>query len=184
MTAPDDRWLRWHEAYDDPTSAQTRRLKLVQEQIRLMLDVAPTGPIRALSRVLGRAETSSRCCVITRAGPVVARLVELDPHLAAVSRASAEAIHGARIDVVEADAGTSDAAAGTAPVSLLLLAGIFGNVPDLDIERTAQAMPMLCAAGATADLQLEPPSAGPHADNPALVHVRGRRRNDLHRTAV
>jgi hypothetical protein len=32
---------------------------------------------------------------------------------------------------------------------ILLLCGIFGNVSDRDIERTVQAVPVLCHAGAT-----------------------------------
>lgn len=35
------------------------------------------------------------------------------------------------------------------PADVLLLCGIFGNVSDADIERTAQAAPALCAPGAT-----------------------------------
>ena len=35
------------------------------------------------------------------------------------------------------------------PASALLLCGIFGNVSDRDIQRTIEAAPALCAAGAT-----------------------------------
>jgi hypothetical protein len=35
------------------------------------------------------------------------------------------------------------------PADVLLLCGIFGNVSDADIQRTAQAAPALCAPGAT-----------------------------------
>ncbi len=35
------------------------------------------------------------------------------------------------------------------PADVLLLCGIFGNVSDHDIQRTAQAAPALCRAGAT-----------------------------------
>ena len=35
------------------------------------------------------------------------------------------------------------------PADVLLLCGIFGNVSDRDINRTVQAAPALCRAGAT-----------------------------------
>ncbi|WP_214402059.1 hypothetical protein, partial [Pseudonocardia lacus] len=47
------------------------------------------------------------------------------------------------------DAGTTAAAVGVAPVDLLLLCGIFGNVPDEDVARTAAAVPALLAPGGT-----------------------------------
>ncbi len=116
MSEPDDRWVRWHDAYDDPRSAQTRRLRLVQQQIGLMLDAAPAGPIRVLSLCAGQGRDLLE---VVRDHPrradVSARLVELDPRLVAVARASAAAIGGARIEIVEGDAGTTDAAAGIVP---------------------------------------------------------------------
>jgi hypothetical protein len=146
----EDRWLRWHDAYDDPASAQTRRLRLVQEQVRLALDAAPAGPIRVLSLCAGQGRDLLE---VLRDHPrrtdVSARLVELDPRLAADARASAAEIEGGGIEVRTADAGSTDACVGAAPADLLLLAGIFGNIPDADIQRTARASPMLCAPGAT-----------------------------------
>jgi hypothetical protein len=144
-----DRWLHWHTAYDDPTSAQTRRLRLVQEQIRGALDSAPPGPVRVLSLCAGQGRDLLEVLQDhPRRANVSARLVELDPRLAAVARTSAAAIDGSRVDVVVGDAGWTDACVGAVPADLVLLAGIFGNVPDADIERTAQATPMLCAPGA------------------------------------
>jgi hypothetical protein len=48
-----------------------------------------------------------------------------------------------------ADAGRVDAYADALPADVLLLCGIFGNVSEADIQRTARAAPALCAAGAT-----------------------------------
>ena len=53
------------------------------------------------------------------------------------------------VEVVEADAGTTDAYAGAVPADLVLLCGIFGNVSDADIEATVWAAPSLCADRAT-----------------------------------
>jgi hypothetical protein len=79
-------------------------------------------------------------------GPDVrGRLIELDPRNVEAARASAPA----GIEVIQADAGSTDAYQDAVPVDLLLLCGIFGNVADEDIERTAGAVPELCAPGAT-----------------------------------
>lgn len=145
-----DRWLHWHAAYDDPTSAQTRRLRLVQDQIRATLDAAPPGPIRVLSLCAGQGRDLLEVLPgHPRRADVVARLVELDPRLAATARALAAEVGESRIEILEGDAGSTDACVGAVPADLVLLAGIFGNVPDADIGRTAQATPMLCARGAT-----------------------------------
>ncbi len=148
---PDDaRWLRWHEAYDDPDSPLSRRLAIVQDRIRIALEAAPPGRIRVLSLCAGRGQDLLGVLrAHPRRGDVDARLVELDARLAADARARAEEVKGATIAIVEGDAGTTDAYPHAVPAHLLLLAGIFGNVPDADIRRTAEATPMLCARGAT-----------------------------------
>jgi hypothetical protein len=53
------------------------------------------------------------------------------------------------VQVREADAARVANYADALPADVLLLCGIFGNVSDADIERTAQAAPALCAPGAT-----------------------------------
>jgi hypothetical protein len=150
MTADPDRWLRWHDAYDDPDSAHSRRLATVQREIRTALDAARPGRIRVVSLCAGQGRDLLE---VLRGHPrradVEARLVELDPRLADAARAAAAALGAGRIEVVQADAGTSDAVGGAVPADIVLLAGIFGNVPDADIERTARACAMLCAPGAT-----------------------------------
>jgi hypothetical protein len=52
--------------------------------------------------------------------------------------------------VVTGDAGLVDSWREVVPVDLLLLCGIFGNVPEHDIARTISALPGLCRPGATA----------------------------------
>ncbi len=148
MTRPDDHWVRWHAAYDDPASSQSRRLRAVQDQIRRVLDAAPAGPLRVLSLCAGSGRDLLEVLRDhPRRGSVRARLIELDPRLAAVARATAAGIDAGPVEIVEGDAGLTDAFVGAVPADLLLLAGIFGNVPDADIQQMAAATPMLSTSG-------------------------------------
>jgi hypothetical protein len=83
--------------------------------------------------------------VHARGPDVRGRLIELDARNVEVARSLAPD----GIEVVQADAGSTDAYIDAAPADLLLLCGIFGNISDVDIERTAGAVPQLCAPGAT-----------------------------------
>jgi SAM-dependent methyltransferase len=168
MTSAADRWVRWHDAYDDPTSAQTRRLRLVQQQIRLMLDAAPAGPIRVLSLCAGQGRDLLEVLRDhPRRADVTARLVELDPRLIAVARGAAAGIDGAQIEIVEGDAGTTDACVDAVPAGLVLLAGIFGNAHALRGRRDRH-------------LDAQPASAGPDPGDQGLVHRRRCRGGHVH----
>jgi hypothetical protein len=68
--------------------------------------------------------------------------------LADRARAGA-ALTGAAVEVVTGDAGTVDAYAEAVPADLVLVCGVFGNIPDDDIRHTVDTLPQLCAAGAT-----------------------------------
>jgi hypothetical protein len=139
-------WVRWHDAYDVPGSPYARRLAVVRQQIGLALDRAVPGPIRLLSLCAGAGrDVLPVLAEHPRGGDVSGRLVELDPRLCATARAAAPA----GVDVVQGDAGTTAACAGAVPADLLLLCGIFGNVPDDDIARTITAVPSLLTAGGT-----------------------------------
>lgn len=136
-------WVDWHGAYDDPTSSLSTRLAVVQGHVRRAVD---GGAPRVLSLCAG--DGRDVLGVLARhpaASDVTGRLVELDPRLAAVARAAAPP----GVEVVEADAGDTGCAVGAVPADLVLLCGIFGNVPDADVERTVRAAPSLCARGAT-----------------------------------
>ena len=75
-------------------------------------------------------------------------LVELEPSLVARSRDLLADLPALR--VVEGDAGLTASASAGAPADLLMLCGVFGNVSDDDIRRTAHNASRLCAPGATA----------------------------------
>jgi hypothetical protein len=148
---PVDHWLRWHDAYADPSSSHSQRLRAVQAQIRAALDRAAPGSIQVLSLCAGQGhDILGALSDHRRASDVRARLIELDPHNAQAARAAAaERGLGEQIEVVEADAGVTDPSVGATPADLLLLVGIFGNISDADVKRTMLAVPTLCRSGGT-----------------------------------
>lgn len=137
-------WIEWHAAYagDTPLS---HRLIAVKGHIHEALLERPAGPIRVISVCAGDGRDLFETLIDhPRRADVGGRLVELDPELAAT--AAADAPSG--IDVVRADAGSTDAYIGAVPADLLLVCGVFGNIDEPDIERTIRSLPMLCARGA------------------------------------
>jgi hypothetical protein len=139
-------WEGWHAQYDEAASPMRQRLAAVQRQIALALTRSAPGPLRLLSLCAGQGrDVLPVLATHPRGGDVRGRLVELDPQLAAVARAAAPP----SVEVLVADAGTTEAYDGAVPADLLLLCGIFGNVPDEDVERTAAAVPSLLATGGT-----------------------------------
>ena len=84
-----------------------------------------------------------------RRDEVSAVLVEADPRNVQVARDRAAAAGLTQVQVRQADASRPESFADALPADVLLLCGIFGNISDTDIERTAAAAPALCAPGAT-----------------------------------
>jgi hypothetical protein len=143
-------WLAWHEAYDDPSSSLSMRLRVVRGHLSGALDAAPPGPVRLLSLCAGQGHDVLGVLPEHPRGPdVTAVLVEYDPQNAVLARQRAQRAGLARVKVREADAALVAGYADALPADVLLLCGIFGNVSDEDIERTARAAPALCAPGAT-----------------------------------
>ena len=139
-------WASWHAPYDDPDSPLSQRLREVRRQVSAALDRAPAGPLRLLSLCAGRGlDVLPVLASHPRGRDVTGRLVELDARNADAAREHAPS----GVEVVQGDAGTTDACTGAVPADLLLLCGIFGNVTDDDVRRTAHAVPTLCAPGAT-----------------------------------
>ena len=147
---PPTHWAAWHRAYADPTSALSARLDAVVAQVRAALDRRSPGQVRLISACAGQGhDVLAALEHHPRRADVVGRLVEADPHNAhAARRALAAAGHGG-LESVHGDASTTDAYVGIAPADVVLLCGIFGNVPDDDVRTTVTLAPMLCAAGAT-----------------------------------
>jgi hypothetical protein len=138
----------WHDDYQRPGSALHGRLQVVIRRIRQAMDELPAGTIRVVSSCAGQgADILGAADGHPRARDLTGRLVELE-------RANVEAAReriaelDLRLEVVQADAGTSDAYLGAIPADLVLACGIFGNITDEDVERTVRFLPALCAPGA------------------------------------
>ena len=144
-------WVAWHAAYDDPASSLSTRLRLVRGHLSEALDRAPPGPVRLVSLCAGQGLDVLGVLPGTRAGrEVSAVLVEFDPQNAALARRGCRAGGaGRRWRCARRTRRQGANYADAVPANVLLLCGIFGNVSDADIQRTAQAAPALCAPGAT-----------------------------------
>ena len=142
-------YVAWHDAYSDPSSSLSARLRQVQREIAAWLDRTP-GTVRVLSSCAGQGHDilgvlEERAYDRAR---VTGALIELDPTNAQVSRDWIARL-GVAFDVVEADAGTTSAYAGLVPADLVLLSGIMGNISASDIERLTHLSRKFCTAGAT-----------------------------------
>jgi hypothetical protein len=151
-------WVRWHRAYEDPDSALSMRLRLVQDGVRETLDQHPPGPIRIVSVCAGQGrDVIDVVAAHPRRADVRARLVELDPALVAFARARAAAAGVAtaagvagvagQVEVVQGDASLVGSYADALPADLVLVCGVFGNISDGDIRAVVETMPSFCAAG-------------------------------------
>jgi hypothetical protein len=141
-------WVDWHKGYR-PGSPLAKRLGVVQDLIRTALDGCAPGPIRVISMCAGDGRDLLGVLEAhPRRGDVSARLVELDPELAARGRERAAGI-SPYVEVVNADASITNAYASAVPADIVLVCGVFGNVTDEDIEWTVDHLPTLCAPGAT-----------------------------------
>lgn len=142
-------WFAWHDAYDDPARSLPGRLVAVQARINQALLGLPPGPIKVLSMCAGQGrDLLGVLAGHPRRDDVSAVLVELDARNVEAARATVRLDGLSGVEVVEGDAGTSDAYAGAVPAGLLLVCGVFGNVTEPDIEATIAALPSLAAPGA------------------------------------
>lgn len=138
-------WVEWHKAYDNPDASLSRRLQIVRARIGEILDRLPNGPIRLLAMCSGDGRDILPVLVAhPRGRDVSGRIVELDERL--VRRARKVAPPG--IEIVQGDAGTSDAYQGAAPADLVMCCGVFGNVTGAEVQSTIAAWRFLCSPSA------------------------------------
>jgi hypothetical protein len=151
-TGTDSHWVRWHEAYEDPSSSLSLRMRIVQSMVRDALDALPPsrpGPIRVVSLCAGQGRDVIDVVSTHVRGPEVsALLVELDPALVAFARRRA-AVAGVadQVRVVEGDASLARWYADDVPADVVLVCGVFGNISAADIAATIDAMRGFCAPG-------------------------------------
>ena len=140
----------WHRDYDDPASALSQRLAVVQQRLAERIDAAPPGPLRVISMCAGQGRD-----VIPVLGrhprrkDISAALLEIDHDNVAYARRLAATAGLERVAAVEADASTSDPYAPYIPAGIVLACGIFGNISDADLETTVSHLSMLCQPGAS-----------------------------------
>jgi hypothetical protein len=142
--------VAWHEAYDDPSSALSARLQLVQAHLAGAIDRAPAGPVRLVSLCAGQGhDVIGVLRDHRRREDVSAVLVEADRDNADVAREHAAGAGLAQVDVRHADASRVPSFADALPADVLMLCGIFGNVSEPDIERTIAAAAAFVTPDAT-----------------------------------
>jgi len=143
-------WVAWHAGYDDPSSPLSARLRQVRAHLSGAIDDAPAGPVQLVSLCAGQGhDVIGVLPGHPRQGEVSAVLVESDTGNVARARRRAAAAGLGQVQVRQADASLVANFADALPADVLLLCGIFGNVSEADIRRTAQAAAALCAAGGT-----------------------------------
>jgi hypothetical protein len=145
MEKPRD-WVAWHEAYDREGSRLAQRLRVVQELLAGALDGCAPGPIRLLSMCAGQAhDILGVLPTHPRREEVRALLAELDPTNAGIVRRRLDEAGLAQVEVVEADAGAAATYERIVPADVLVVCGVFGNIPLGDIARTVLELRALAA---------------------------------------
>ena len=135
-------YVAWHDAYRDPASELSVRLRHVQQVISAEFDVRP-GTVRVMSSCAGQGHDvlgvlAARPELYNR---VRGTLLEINPVNAAIARERITSL-GVDLRVVEDDASVSDAYVGAVPADLVLLVGILGNVSVEDTRRLVAVAPV------------------------------------------
>jgi len=139
-------WVAWHDAYDRAGSGLSNRLRVVQDLLARALDGCAPGPIRLLSMCAGQAhDVVGALSSHPRRDDVTGLLAELDPTNAALARRRLEDAGLRTIEVLEADAGFAATYVDIVPADVLVVCGVFGNVPLGDIARTVLELRTLAA---------------------------------------
>lgn len=143
-------WVGWHDAYADPESPLSRRLKVIQRHVLGFLDECRSPVPRVVSLCAGDGrDLLDVLAKHPRAPRVRARLAEIDPALVARARHHAAVAGLDGVEVICSDAASIDVYAGAVPADLVLVCGVFGNIGDGAVRRTIDALPQLCASDAT-----------------------------------
>jgi len=143
-------WRAWHEAYAQPGSDLSRRLRLLQGELSSWLDGRPGEAITVVSVCAGQGhDLLGVLAARVDADRVRATLLEYDAGNVARAQSAVRQAGLRQVEIVQADAGELSTYDGLVPADLVLLAGVFGNISDADVRRTIGALPQLCAPGGT-----------------------------------
>jgi hypothetical protein len=143
-------WVAWHGVYDDPDSEPSRRLPLIQAQLRAVLELQPPGPIRVVIPCAGQGRGLLGVLADhPRRADVVATLVDIDPANVEIAQSTARELALPGITAVVGDAGRAKVYARAVPASVVVLAGFFTYLSERDVSRLIAALPRLCARDAT-----------------------------------
>jgi hypothetical protein len=141
--------MTWHRAYEDPFSPLSARLRRVRFHLSRALDQAQPGQVSLVSLCAGQGhDVIGVLPGHQRRDDVQAVLIESDAGNAALARQAAAEAGLEKLEVRQADASMVSSFADALPADVLLLCGIFGNVSARNIQRTVEAAPSLCGAGA------------------------------------
>lgn len=141
-------WNHWYKDYETSPSLRVR-LKLVSEQIALMLHECPPGPIKILSLCAGDGrDVLSALHQHPRQADVSATLVDNHPESLARGREMA-AQHNlsAQTNFIAADAGLAQTYEGIGHADLVLLSGFLGHLRHEDALKLISRLPMLAKNG-------------------------------------
>jgi hypothetical protein len=142
-------WAQWQRLYESPERVVAQRLRIVQRLIRSFL-ASHTGQVSVVSLCAGQgrdlldvlADHPDRTAVR-------GRLIELDLANSAEAARRVRQLGLDHMEVVTGDAALTDAYLGAVPADLVLVCGVFGNIPDHDVRQTVATLPQFCAQGAT-----------------------------------
>lgn len=136
-------WAAWHAPYADASSPLSRRLQVITGLIDGWLDRTAPSDVRILSMCAGDGrDLIGVLRQRTDAARVQADLLELDGRLVAAAREGSAGLDGVRMH--QCDAGDTASYADMAEADLVLLAGVFGNIPDAEVERLVAVLAQLC----------------------------------------
>jgi len=124
-------WFEWHERYQTDDVLQ-QRLEIVRKYISDSLDAAAEGTIQIVSACSGDGrDLLGVLATHPRAKDVRARLVELNPQLVERGReAIAQLGLTEQIEFINGDASLTASFAGAVPADIVIVCGVFGNLPD------------------------------------------------------
>jgi len=124
-------WFEWHERYQTDDVLQ-QRLEIVRKYISDSLDAAALGTIQVVSACSGDGrDLLGVLATHPRAKDVRARLVELNPQLVERGKeAIAKLGLTEQIEFINGDASLTASFAGAVPADIVIVCGVFGNLPD------------------------------------------------------